>query len=65
MSLAGIVSLVIPAVCFALAVGAAWLLATGMTDIDDVILNALGAALGFALHRIFTGTKRIFPASKN
>ena len=44
---------------------AQWLLATGMTDVDDVILNALGAALGFALRRICIGTKCALSASKN
>jgi len=29
-----------------------WLLKTGTTDVDDVILNALGALLGWALYRI-------------
>lgn len=33
-----------------------WLLASGMTDIDDVLLNALGAACGDALRRLLAGT---------
>ena len=35
-----------------------YLLMTGMTDIDDVLLNALGALIGWTLCRIFSGDKR-------
>ena len=35
-----------------------YLLMTGVTDVDDVLLNALGARLGWALARL---TLAIFP----
>jgi len=33
-----------------------WLLASGVTDVDDVLLNALGAACGYGLRRLLAGT---------
>ena len=36
-----------------------WFLRTGVTDIDDVLFNALGAGTGFVLCKCFFGIKKL------
>jgi glycopeptide antibiotics resistance protein len=46
--------LIIAAICLSLGIELAqWIFATGMSDIDDIILNALGALVGWIIwHRV-------------
>ena len=38
---------------------AQWILRTGVTDIDDVLFNALGAGAGFVLYKCFCVIKKL------